>query len=98
VMDPGMITALVGAVANAGLPPRILTKAMQAGQVIAPDEDLDLLDAEMSANAAAIDEQQLLEDAARGVTRTNGQARKKGPVNIEYDANGRPSRLVPSEN
>ena len=99
IIDPQMITSLVGAVANAGLPPRILTSAMQVGGIISPDEDLELLDAEMSANAAAIDDQaQLEQEAAVSLTRTNGQAKKKGPVNIEYDANGRPSRLVPSEN
>ena len=52
-MRPEMLTAYVGAVANAGLPPRILLEAMQQGGLIGPDEDLDVLEVEMSANAQA---------------------------------------------
>jgi hypothetical protein len=53
VMRPEMLTAYVGAVANAGLPPRILLEAMQQGGLIGPDVDLEQLEAEMAANAQA---------------------------------------------
>jgi hypothetical protein len=56
-----MLTAYVGAVSNAGLPVRVLTEAMQLGGLITEDVDLDSLDAEMMANAAAIQEQQRLD-------------------------------------
>lgn len=52
-MQADMLTAYVNAVANAGLPVRILTNAMQKGGLIGPDEDLDALDAEVMANAEA---------------------------------------------
>ena len=56
-MPPELLTAYVGAIQNAGLPVRILTQAMQDGGLIGADEDLDLLDAEMEAAAAAKEEQ-----------------------------------------
>lgn len=55
-MQPDLLTAYVNAIVNAGLPVRILTEAMQKGGLIGPDEDLDDLDAEVMANAAAAEE------------------------------------------
>lgn len=50
-----IMTAYVGAVANAGLPVRLMLDAWQQGGRIGPDVDLDELEAEMTVNQAAKD-------------------------------------------
>ena len=60
-MDAQAMAAYVGAVQNAGLPPRILLEAWQAGGRIGPDEDLEALEAEMMADAQAQAEQKAAE-------------------------------------
>lgn len=52
-MDPQTMAAYVQAVKDAGLPPRLLLEAWQAGGRIAPDADLDALEMEMLGHAAA---------------------------------------------
>lgn len=82
-MSPQLLTAYVGAITNAGLPVRVLTQAMQEGGLISPDENLDALDAEIEANAAAAADQARMDAqaaadamaAAKGqATGNNGQA------------------------
>jgi hypothetical protein len=64
-MAAEMLTAYVGAVANAGLPVRVLTEAMQRGGLLSEDVDLDEMDAELMANAEAAQEQQRLDAEAK---------------------------------
>jgi hypothetical protein len=63
-MQADMLTAWTGAVSNAGVPSRFMLSAMQEGELIGPDEDIDAIDAEMAANQAAIDAQKAAETAA----------------------------------
>jgi len=60
-MPSDMLTAYVNAIVSAGMPVRILTEAMLEGGLLPPDTDLDALDAEMMANAQAIEDQKALE-------------------------------------
>lgn len=76
-MDPALLTAYVGAIQNAGLPTRILTEAMQEGGLISEDVDLDELDAEMEANAAAKQEQAMQAMQAVGTDSPNPSAPPK---------------------
>ncbi len=62
-MAADLLTAYVGAVANAGLPPRILLEAMQTGGLIQDDENIEELEAEMEAAAQAIEDQKKQEAA-----------------------------------
>lgn len=74
-LDPQAMTAYVAAVANAGLPPRILLEAWQAGGRISADVDLDELEGEMLANAAAADAQKRIDAelaAAEAANQANG--------------------------
>lgn len=57
-MDPQTMVAYVTAVKEAGLPIRILLEAWLAGGRLPSDTDLDALEADMEAAAAAKDEQQ----------------------------------------
>lgn len=57
-LDAPTMVAYVQAVVQAGIPARILLEAWQAGGRISPEEDLDALEAEIMANAAAIADQQ----------------------------------------
>ncbi len=59
-MPAPMLTAWVGAIANAGLPVRLLLSAMQTGGLIPADTDLEELESEIMANQAAIEEQKAL--------------------------------------
>lgn len=52
-LDPATMAVYVQAVAQAGLPPRLLLEAWQRGGRIPADTDLDLLESEMMANAQA---------------------------------------------
>lgn len=52
-MQADMLTAWTGAVANAGVPARFMLEAMQSGELIDEDEDVDEIAAEMEANAQA---------------------------------------------
>lgn len=61
VMEPAVMMAYVAAVANAGLPPRLLIEAWQAQGRIPDDLDPDELVAEMMANATAKADQATLE-------------------------------------
>jgi hypothetical protein len=56
-MDAATMTVYVQAVAQAGLPVRLLLQSWQAGGRISPDVDLEELEAEMMANAAAAEAQ-----------------------------------------
>jgi hypothetical protein len=60
-MDPATMTAYVSAVVSAGLPPRVLLEAWQAGGRLAPDADLDELEAQMAGGLAAAEEMKRLE-------------------------------------
>ncbi len=60
-MDAATMLAYVTAVKDAGLPVRILLESWQLQGRIAPDEDLEALEAEMVANAAAAEAQRQLE-------------------------------------
>lgn len=64
-IDPQTMTAYVAAVAQAGLPVRVLLMAWQKGGRIAADVDLDELEAEIMSNMAAIEEQKRLEAEER---------------------------------
>ena len=72
-MRPEMLVAYVAAVAQAGLPVSILLEAMQQGGLIGPDEDLDKIEAEMAANAAAIVDQQAQAQADALAVKQAGQ-------------------------
>ncbi len=77
-MDPQLLTAYVGAIEKAGLPVRILTQAMQGGGLIDEDVNLDELDAEIAANAAAKEAQAQMDrqaqiDAAQASQQTTQQ-------------------------
>ena len=65
VMDSAVMLAYVGAVANAGFPPRLLLEAWKDGGRIAPEVDLEELEFEMMAQQAAIEEQAREERMAR---------------------------------
>ena len=64
-LDAQTMVAYVTAVRDAGLPPRLLLQAWQAGGRIPVDTDLDELEAEMMANAAAAEAQKAAELAAQ---------------------------------
>jgi len=81
-MAAEMLTAYVQAVANAGLPVRVLTDAMQRGGLLAEDADLDVMDAEMMANAEAVAEQKRL-DAEMALKAKEAQA---GAVDAQAQA------------
>jgi hypothetical protein len=53
-MPPALLQAWVRAIVDAGLPVRLLLAQMQQGGLIAPDQDLEDLEAEIMANQAAI--------------------------------------------
>jgi hypothetical protein len=63
-MPAQLLAAYVQAVAQAGLPVRLLLAQMQQGGLIAPDEDLDVLAGEMMAEQEARAEQAALEREA----------------------------------
>jgi len=69
-MTAQLLASYVQAVAQAGLPVRLLLAQMQTGGLIGPDEDLDALELEVMAQQAAIAEQQRaeLEAATAGQT------------------------------
>lgn len=79
-LDPQTMTAYVGAVKDAGLPARILLEAWQKGGRIPEDVDLDALEAEMAANAAAVADQaaQAAKDAL-AMQQTRGQPKTLPP-------------------
>lgn len=56
-MEATLLTAWTQAVATAGVPERLMLKAMQIGELISPDEDIDDIAQEMASNAAAIADQ-----------------------------------------
>lgn len=64
-MPADLLTAYVGAVANAGLPPRLLLNAMQQGGLISADVDIEELALEMEVNRIQADEQKRIEAEAR---------------------------------
>lgn len=72
-MLPEMLTAYVNAVANAGLPVRVLLEAMQEGGLLREDADVDALEAEIMANQAAIEEQKRIDQQAKLDAITRGQ-------------------------
>lgn len=76
-LDPETMVAYVTAVRDAGLPVRLLLEAWQQGGRIPADTDLDALEAEVMANAAAIADQQaqIAEDQAVSLL-----SRKVGPT------------------
>jgi hypothetical protein len=53
-MEAAMLQAWGFVVANAGIPERLMLQAMQQGELISPDEDIEDVATEMAANAAAI--------------------------------------------
>ncbi|HEY4133493.1 MAG TPA: DUF4055 domain-containing protein [Gemmatimonadaceae bacterium] len=68
-LDAATMAVYVQAVAQAGMPPRILLQAWQEGGRIAADVDLEELEAELMANKAAADAQRQAElDAAKTQT------------------------------
>ena len=77
-MQPDMLVAYVAAVAQAGLPVRVLTQAMQDGGLIGQDVDLDALDAEVMANAAAIQDQK--EQSAKDALALAAEKAKGAPI------------------
>lgn len=64
-LDPQAMTAYVAAVAQAGLPPRVLLRAWQVGGRIPADTDLEELELELVANMASERAAREAEDAAR---------------------------------
>jgi hypothetical protein len=72
-MPSDMLIAYVRAIADAGLPPRLLLDAMQRGGLIGADEDIDALELEMMASAAAKEEQRRVEAVARSSALLEGQ-------------------------
>lgn len=74
-LDAQTMVAYVTAVKDAGLPARLLLEAWQVGGRIGPDEDLDALEAEIMANAAALADQQAqaAKDAATLAAQSGGQ-------------------------
>ena len=60
-MQSDMLTAYVGAIAQAGLPPRLLLRAMQKGGLLTADTDIEEIELEMLATKAAVDEQRRIE-------------------------------------
>lgn len=95
-MPPELLTAYVGAIANAGLPTRILTEAMQAGGLISEDVNLDELDAEIEANAAAKAQQAMLD--AQAVAEASPNAAPNAPpkprkLTITRGADGKASGI-----
>jgi hypothetical protein len=73
-MDPQTMVAYVDAVVRAGLPARLLLDAWQQGGRIPADTDLDELEQEMMANAAAQEAQQRAEAEARAAALTEKAA------------------------
>jgi hypothetical protein len=64
-MAADIMAAYVGAVRDAGLPPRILLEAWQQGGRIPEDVDLDGLEADVNAGLAAAEKQKAIERAAQ---------------------------------
>jgi hypothetical protein len=98
-MDAATMAVYVQAVANAGLPPRLLLEAWQIGGRISPDADLDALEAEIMANQTAIADQQAMEAAQNAQNIQNSRSAagaRTRTVSVERDAQGRAARLVTS--
>lgn len=64
-LDPQVMTAYVAAVAQAGLPPRVLLRAWQVGGRIPADADLEELELELVANMALARDAREADDAGR---------------------------------
>jgi hypothetical protein len=64
-MDPATMQVYLAACVQAGFPPRQMLEAWKAGGRLPPDADLDQIEAEMLAGAAAIAEQQRIDQEAR---------------------------------
>jgi hypothetical protein len=60
-MQSDMLSAYVSAIANAGLPPRLLLEAMQNGGLLAPEQDIEVIELEMMAAKEANVEQKRIE-------------------------------------
>jgi hypothetical protein len=73
-MQADLLTAYVRAIADAGLPPRLLVQAMQRGNLLGGDEDVDEIVLEMMANQAAIEAEREAEREARMATDGNAAA------------------------
>jgi hypothetical protein len=76
-MPAQLLAAYVQAVAQAGLPVRLLLAQMQTGGLIAPDEDLDVLAGEMMAEQEARAEQAALELEANMAAAQGAPARQE---------------------
>jgi len=73
MMDSQLLAAYAQAVAQAGIPVRLLLEAMQEGGLISDDENLENLEAEVLANAAADQARQEAENALKlKVANANG--------------------------
>ena len=79
LMDPQTMMAYVNAVANAGLPPRLLIEAWQASGRIPDDLDPDEILMEMQANAIAIADQAALDAKLLADKQKNGN-QPPGPI------------------
>jgi uncharacterized protein DUF4055 len=96
-MDATMLSAWTSAVAQAGVPPRLMVEAMQVGELIDPDEVVDDIALEMEANAQAAQDAKIqqAQDQAT-IAQSGNKPGKPGPVDIKYGADGKPSRLEPA--
>jgi len=95
-MDAPTMLAYVSAVSNAGLPPRLLLEAWQAGGRIADDVDLDALEMEMMANSAAADAAAAAKTQDQLTMAAGGKSPDTGSVDIQYGADGKPAKLIKS--
>lgn len=95
VMDSPVMSAYAELV-TAGFPKDVAVVMLQRGGRVPEDRDPEEIAMEWDAAISAIEEQKRIEAEAQNdalVAQPEGK-KKVGPVNIEYDANGRPSRLV----
>lgn len=95
-MDAAVMQAYADLAVKLNLPVRVILDMLAEGGRLPEDVDLDQLEADMLAGRAAAMEAARINGTAITPGTPTDPAKPAGPMDIQYDTNGRPIRLAPA--